>query len=219
MISELQTLTDLRAELPTSRQEDKHLNLALVLTLGRILLSPVFLVVYLCHEQLGISLLALPFILIGLLIVAELTDLFDGMAARKRNQVTELGKLLDPMADSIFRISVFLAFTQGVVNLPLWPVLLFFYRDSVISLLRTVCALRGFTLAARFSGKLKAVIQGTASFAILGLMIPHALGVLSLATFQTISFYIVLTAALYSLFSGVEYLRANLGYIKKALAK
>ena len=195
------------------------MNLALFLTLGRILLSPVFLVVYLCHVQLGISLFALPFILIALLIIAELTDLFDGMAARKQNQVTELGKLLDPMADSIFRLSVFFAFTQGVVGLPLWTVLLFFYRDSVISLLRTVCALRGFTLAARFSGKLKAVIQGCASFAILGLMIPFAIGSLSLALFQSISFYIVLVAAIYSVFSGVEYLRANQSYIKKALAK
>src|SRR5205085_953924 len=103
--------------------------------------------------------LALPFVLLALVIVAELTDLFDGMAARRRNQVTELGKILDPMADSIFRLSVFLAFTQGIVALPLWLVLLFFYRDSIISMLRTICALRGFTLAARFSGKVKAVVQ------------------------------------------------------------
>lgn len=195
------------------------MNLALFLTLGRILLSPVFLLVYLFHAQMGISLMALPFILIGLVVVAELTDLFDGMAARKRNQVTELGKILDPMADSIFRISVFLTFTQGFVNLPLWLVLLFFYRDSVISMLRTICALRGFTLAARFSGKLKAVIQGASALAILGLMIPYAFGMMSLALFQSISFYIVLVAAVYSIFSGVEYLRANQSYIKKALAK
>nr|NGX27528.1 putative CDP-diacylglycerol--glycerol-3-phosphate 3-phosphatidyl-transferase 2 [Chlamydiota bacterium] len=152
------------------------MNLALFLTLGRIVLSPIFLLIYIYHVQLGISLLTLPFILIGLVVLAELTDLFDGMAARLRNQVTELGKLLDPMADSIFRLSVFLALTQGFVKLPLWLVLFFFYRDSIISLLRTVCALRGFTLAARFSGKVKAVVQGVAALAILGLMIPYALG-------------------------------------------
>lgn len=195
------------------------MNLALFLTVGRILLSPIFLVIYLYQVQLGISLLALPIILIGLVALAELTDLFDGMAARRQNKVTELGKLLDPMADSIFRLSVFLAFTQGIVNLPLWLVLCFFYRDSVISLLRTVCALRGFTLAARFSGKVKAVIQGVAALSILGLMIPYALGYLSLGLFQQISFYITLGAAAYSVFSGVEYLKANQSYIKKALAK
>ncbi len=190
-----------------------------MLTLSRIILSPVFLLLYVFHAQLGISLLALPFVLIGLVVIAELTDLFDGLAARKRNQVTELGKLLDPMADSIFRISVFLTFTQGIVGLPLWVVLLFFYRDSIISLLRTVCALRGFALAARLSGKVKAVVQGAASLAILCLMIPYAMGMISLALFQDISFYLVLGAASYSLFSGVEYLYANQGYIKKALLK
>ena len=46
----------------------------------------------------GISLVVLPFLLIFLVGLAELTDLFDGMAARKRDQVTELGKILDPPA-------------------------------------------------------------------------------------------------------------------------
>ncbi len=195
------------------------MNIALALTLSRILLSPIFLVLYLYHVQLGISMIALPFILIGLVLLAELTDLFDGMAARKWNKVTELGKLLDPMADSIFRLSVFLVLTQGVINLPLWLVLFFFYRDSVISLLRTVCALKGFTLGARFSGKVKAVVQACAAFAILTLMIPYSFGFLSLAALQTSSFYIVLGAVAYSLYSGAEYLNANQSYIKNALAK
>lgn len=195
------------------------MNIALALTLGRILLSPVFLIIYLFHASLGISLFALPFILIGLVILAELTDLFDGMAARHRNQVTELGKILDPMADSIFRLSVFLALTQGFVHLPLWLVLLFFYRDSIISMLRTLCALRGYALAARFSGKVKAVVQGCAAMIILVLMIPYALGLIKLGLFRDISFYIVLGAVGYSLFSGIEYLKANQSYIKKALVK
>lgn len=195
------------------------MNIALALTLGRILLSPVFLVVYLFHVSLGISLLALPFILIGLVVLAELTDLFDGIAARYKNQVTELGKILDPMADSIFRLSVFLALTQGFVHLPLWLVLLFFYRDSIISMLRTVCALRGYALAARFSGKVKAVVQGCAVLIILVLMIPYALGVIKLGLLRDISFYIVLGAVAYSVFSGIEYLLANQSYIKKALVK
>lgn len=195
------------------------MNIALALTLGRIFLSPVFILVYLFYTKLGIGLLVLPFILLGLVIIAELTDLFDGMAARRKNQVTELGKILDPMADSIFRLSVFLAFTQGIVGLPVWLVLLFFYRDSIISMLRTLCALRGFTLAARLSGKVKAVLQGVATLAIIVLMIPYAFGMLSLELFQNISFYIVAGAVAYSLFSGAEYLFANQNYIKKALIK
>lgn len=165
----------------------------------------------------GIALQLLPFILIGTMAIAELSDVFDGLIARRRNQVTELGKILDPMADSIFRLSVFLTLTQGFVQLPLWLVLFFFYRDSIISTLRTICALRGVSLAARLSGKVKAVVQASATFLILTLMIPYAFGFLELEFFQTISRYIVLAAVAYSLFSGIEYLLANHSYIKKAL--
>ena len=195
------------------------MGIALCLTLGRILLGPIFLLTYLYYKQLGIDLHALPFVLIFLVVIAELSDLFDGMAARRKNQVTELGKILDPMADSIFRFSVFLALTQGFVKLPLWLVLIFFYRDSAISALRTLCALRGVALAARFSGKVKAVIQGVASFIVLILMVPYAFGLLELHSLRQISFYVVLTAVGYSLFSGIEYLFANYIYIKKALVK
>lgn len=194
------------------------MSLALVLTIGRIFLAPVFLGVYLFYQELGISLLWLPFVLIFLVVLAELSDLFDGIAARRKNQVTELGKILDPMADSIFRLSVFLTFTQGLVGLPLWLVLFFFYRDSIISTLRTVCALRGFALSARLSGKVKAVVQCFAMLVILSLMIPYAWGMIDLAFLRTVSFYVVFAAVAYSLFSGVEYLRANSSYIKAALS-
>lgn len=193
------------------------MSLALALTIGRILLSPIFLLVYLYYQKLGISLVNLPFILIGLVALAELSDMFDGMAARKKNQVTELGKILDPMADSIFRLSVFFTLTQGFVKLPLSLILIFFYRDSIISMLRTVCALKGFTLAARWSGKVKAVIQGIAALVILILMIPYSMGILDLHLFREIAFYTVLCAGVYTIFSGVEYLFANHTYIKKAL--
>lgn len=195
------------------------MKIALILTLGRIFISPIFLLTYLYYQEMGISLFLLPILLIFLVVLAELSDLFDGMAARRWNQVTELGKILDPMADSIFRLSVFLTLTQGIVGLPLWLVLFFFYRDSMISTLRTVCALRGFTLSARFSGKVKAVLQGAAVLLILVLMIPYAMGLIDLATLRAASFYIALTAVVYSLFSGFEYLRANSSYIRSALAK
>lgn len=183
----------------------------------RVLLSPIFLIVYLYHEAFGISLVSLPYLLILLLCLSELSDFFDGFTARKKNQVTDLGKLLDPMADSIFRLSVFLTFTQGLIQLPLLLVLLFFYRDTIISTLRTVCALRGVALAARWSGKIKAVIQAIVAFIILFSMIPYSMGYLDLATLQAISFYSVLAAVVYTLFSGMEYIYANWSYIKRAL--
>ncbi len=194
------------------------MSIPLVLTLSRILLGPLFLVVYLYSQSFGISLAWLPFTLLLLAGLSELSDVFDGAIARRHNQVTELGKLLDPMADSIFRLSVFLGFTQGVIDLSLVLVSVFFYRDTIISTLRTVCALRGFALAARLSGKIKAVLQASIVFFILLLMIPYSMGYLKLELLRELSFYSVLIGAVYTVFSGIEYIIANRAHIKKALA-
>lgn len=195
------------------------LKLPLFLTIGRLFISPIFLIFYLKYEKLGVSLHALPFILIFLLAISELSDFFDGFLARKFNLVTELGKILDPMADSITRLTILLTFTQGFINLPLLLVFVFVYRDAMISTLRTVCAMRGVTLAARTSGKIKAVIQALSIFIILMLMIPFAWGSLSLEQLQDTTFYIIVAAAIYTLFSAGEYIYVNRAYIKQAWLK
>ena len=182
-------------------------------------LGPVFIVFYLYYQSLDISLTVLPFILLGILVLCELTDIFDGYAARKSGEVTELGKILDPMADSIVRSSMLITFTQGIVNLPVILVLVFIYRDSMISTLRTVCALKGTALAARTSGKIKAVIQAIVIFLIVILMIPYSMGMISLKTLQSVSFYATLFAAIYTVSSGVEYLISNRLSIKNSWVK
>ncbi len=176
------------------------MSLANYLTFIRIFISPIFLLVYVEREQLDISAQLLPYILLFLLGVSELSDAFDGYFARKYNQVTDLGKILDPMADSIARISVFLTFTQGPVQLPVLLVFVFLYRDSVVSTLRTICALKGFTLAARLSGKIKAVLQGLSAFLILLLLIPHSLGYITTAYLHTVSTWTVSIVAIYTFF-------------------
>lgn len=195
------------------------LSVANCLTFMRIFISPVFLLVYTQHEWLGISRLSLPYVLLLLLGVSELSDAFDGFLARKYNQVTDLGKILDPMADSISRISVFLTFTQPPVNAPLVLVFIFLSRDSVISTLRTICALRGFALAARQSGKIKAITQGVCAFVITLLLIPHSLGSVSDETLFLLSTLCMSLTALYALYSAVEYLLANRHHIKRILVR
>ena len=189
------------------------------LTIFRIFISPIFLFIYLKHNTLGIDAQTLPYVLLFLLGISELSDAFDGFLARKYNQVTDLGKILDPMADSISRISVFLTFTQPPVNVPLVCVFIFLYRDSVISTLRTICALRGFALAARPSGKMKAIIQAICSFAIVLLLIPHSLGHLSQDALTQLSTVCVLFSGLYALYSGVDYLVANRAHIRRVLLR
>ncbi len=187
------------------------------LTFIRIFVSPIFLFIYLQHESLGITRIYLPYVLLFLLGVNELSDALDGFLARKYNQVTDLGKILDPMADSISRISVFLTFTQPPVNVPLVLVFVFLYRDSVISTLRTICALRGFALAARASGKIKAIIQGVVAFFITLLLIPHSLGKISDDSLYQLSTIALFLSASYALYSGIEYVYANRRHIQRIL--
>lgn len=193
------------------------LTIANYLTFIRIFISPIFLLLYIQHDTFYITNQALPYVLLFLLIASELSDALDGHLARKFNQVTDFGKLLDPMADSIARISILLTFTQPPVNVPLLLIFVFLYRDSVVSTLRTICALKGFALAARPSGKIKAVIQAVVIISIVLLMIPHSLGTLSSWSLQALSTFLVAIAATYTVFSGVEYMYANRHYIRKVL--
>ncbi|MFP4028612.1 MAG: CDP-alcohol phosphatidyltransferase family protein [Candidatus Brocadiia bacterium] len=144
-----------------------------VLTICRLFLAPVFIAFFVINR---------PWAAIVALVVAvlfEITDLLDGYIARHFDQVSSLGKLIDPLADSVARFSVFLAFVteESVAGDP-WPVLLvafIFYRDAIVAYMRTFAASTGVVMAARFSGKLKAVVQG--------------IGIFTFLTVRTVSFY------------------------------
>lgn len=141
-----------------------YLNLPNTLTSIRLALSPVLAVLFVYDNPVS------RYAILAIVIVSELTDLFDGYMARKHSQVTDLGKLLDPMADSIYRDTIFLCLAvQDRVSLLL--VLPILYRDSIIATLRTVCAYKGIVLAARWSGKAKAILQATAIIVIVVLQI------------------------------------------------
>ena len=197
--------------------EGSILSIANYFTFIRIFISPIFLFVYLEYETFNLNLVSLPYVLLFLLGVSELSDACDGYFARKYNEVTDLGKILDPMADSIYRISVFLTFTLPPIRLPMILIFIFLYRDSVVSTLRTICALKGYALAARPSGKLKAGIQAFSAFVIILLLIPYSLGKMPESTLQLTSTIIAAVAGIYTLFSGVDYIYANRQYIIRLL--
>lgn len=194
------------------------MNIANCLTLMRVLISPLFLLIYLEHDFLNIPLTTLPYVLLCLFGISELSDAFDGYLARKLNQVTDLGKILDPMADSMYRISMFLTFTLPPVQLPMVLVFIFLYRDSVVSTLRTICALKGFALAARPSGKVKAVIQAASALVVMLLLIPYSQGNLTEETLRMTSTIVVGFAAFYSLASAGDYFYANRSFFWNQLA-
>jgi len=187
------------------------------LTFLRLLISPLFMALYLYPQFFHLNDVSLPYALLLLFIISETTDAFDGFFARRLGQVSELGKILDPMADSISHTAAFLCFTMGPVAIPIWIVFLCLYRDSVVSTLRIICAMKGFTLSARLSGKLKAVFQAFTIFVILILMIVHAQGGISEKVLQTWAFAVSFAMALFTVLSGFEYMIANRSYIKKTL--
>ncbi len=91
----------------------------------------------------------------------EVTDMVDGAIARRMQQVSQLGKILDPLADSVSRFTVFLAFLTRDWS-SVWVIAPIFWRDSIVSTIRVLAASQGVIVSARFSGKLKAVVQGIA---------------------------------------------------------
>ncbi len=123
------------------------------ISVSRILLAIPTVVLLLRDEPLALL------VAIILLNYLELTDATDGYIARKWGQVTDVGKLLDPMFDSLCRFTIFATLLTMDV-LPLWMLLIFFYRDMSVSYYRAFAAQRNVTMSARISGKVKAVVQG-----------------------------------------------------------
>ena len=193
------------------------MNLANILTICRLFVSPFFYLIYTKYALLGLTFAAAGYVLIGLLALAEFSDFIDGYIARKWGQVTDFGKLFDPMADSIMHTCVYLTFTLPPISLPIGYIFIFLYRDFLISALRTICALKGFALQARKSGKIKTALVATAAFVVLALFILYGRGLVTAYWLRMGSLIGAGVAVLFSLVSGVEYLYANRAYIKSAL--
>lgn len=174
-----------------------------IITLIRILLSPVFFCVFYIPRWFETSSL-IPLIILWVLFgIMEITDLIDGKVARKLNQISDTGKLLDPFADSLARLTYFLCFAIAGV-LEVWIFLIILYRDLGVSFVRLMMARRGIAMSARFSGKLKAVVYAVSGIVGLGMMTLNETrlseNALSIAQLVTTIFFIVSAAvALWSL--------------------
>jgi len=141
------------------------MNLANKLSFFRIILAPVFFVIYLLPHFLP-SLFAngsawtVP-VLWSIAIISEITDYFDGFVARKLNLTSDFGKFLDPFADTLTQITFFLCFIiDGTFPGGIFPVILFLivvYREFAIMFLRNLMLKKGITMGARMGGKVKTV--------------------------------------------------------------
>lgn len=135
-----------------------------LLTLARIVFSPLFFIFFFLGTWTGNSQLAYVLVIWALFILIELSDLLDGYLARRLKRTSELGKILDPFADSLSRLTYFICFT-GKGIMPLWILLLIVYRDLGVAFARQVAGGRGVILGARLTGKIKAWVYAIAGVA------------------------------------------------------
>ncbi len=188
-----------------NKGERKH-NLPLYLTSSRIVLSPIFVGLFLFDSAWA------PSVCLFIVILMELSDLADGFAARRRQQVTTFGKLLDPYADSIYRLTAYICFlSRGMI--PLIPMVILFYRDSTISLTRILWGRSGIALGARLTGKIKAWFQALGIICILVLAAyRESWEGYKVHTEYAVIAYLVMVAALVS---GIDYIVASREMYKK----
>jgi CDP-diacylglycerol---glycerol-3-phosphate 3-phosphatidyltransferase len=131
-----------------------------------------------------------------LAILSELSDVLDGALARKLGQASGIGQALDPLCDSLYRLTVFMAFAAAGW-MPLWLVFPFLFRDIIVSYVRIMAASRGVSIGARLSGKIKAVVQGGAQIGVIIVYLMHLN--------PTISIGLIALAALMTLYSLIDY--------------
>ncbi len=136
------------------------LNLPTWLTVTRIFLVPLVVVVILTKPQFSIAGARIDNETLGVVVflLASLTDFLDGYLARKRNEVTTLGKLLDPIADKLLMSAAFISLVEVGVA-PAWMVVIVVGREFAVSGLRNVAISQGIAIGASVWGKYKTVSQ------------------------------------------------------------
>ena len=129
------------------------MNLANKLTMIRIFLVPVFLVFITVKDIPYGSIIATV-----IFIIASLTDQLDGYIARSRNQITNFGKFMDPLADKLLVTAALVSLVE-LKLVPGWAVVVILAREFAVSGLRTLAASDGIVIAASWWGKNKTVTQ------------------------------------------------------------
>lgn len=168
------------------------MNLANKLTVIRMILVPVFLICAIVGSTAG-NIAALV-----IFVVAAITDKLDGYIARSKNQVTNFGKFMDPLADKLLVTSALIILVErGII--PSWIVVIIIAREFIVSGLRTLAASQGVVIAASNWGKLKTVVQ------MVGIVMALLSLVYSPSWLSTLTQVTIYLAAIITLISGVDY--------------
>lgn len=182
-----------------------------IVTITRIVLIPVFIFVLLApwpswfsHEMLADWLK--PWLSAAVFALLALTDGVDGYLARSRNEVTTLGKFLDPLADKMLVAAALLALIE-LDKLPAWIALIILAREFIVSGLRMVASAEGVVIAASWYGKVKTVAQIVAIllFIVKGSDAIITLGSDFAAGFDVLAWVVMIIALVLTLVSMADY--------------
>ena len=169
------------------------MNLPNKLTIARVLVVPVFILLYLLNYHLTAFVI---------FVLAAFTDLIDGQIARKYNLISNFGKIMDPLADKILVYSAFCLMVENGL-IPGWMLIVILTREFIVAGMRTVAASEGLVVAAGMSGKIKTVLQMVAVPMLL--LVP----VIPWQFWYTASMMVLWASLFMTVYSGVEYIYKN----------
>lgn len=194
------------------------MNLPNKITFSRIILSFVIIIILLFpFDAAGFELpklfidesivIDLKYIIAGVLfIIASLTDFVDGKLARKKNMVTDLGKMLDAIADKVLVNSVLIILAASGFISPIIPVVIV-VRDSIVNSIKMVAGSRGEVVAAIKSGKFKTACLMSGIVLTLFYNLPFELFNIR------VSDALLIVACVLSIISAIQYYQMNKKYI------
>ncbi|MFA9399107.1 MAG: CDP-diacylglycerol--glycerol-3-phosphate 3-phosphatidyltransferase [Clostridiaceae bacterium] len=179
------------------------MNLANKLTLFRIILVPFFLIFTYINTSTSI------YIATAIFILASLTDKLDGYIARSRNQITDFGKFMDPLADKLLVLSALITLVDFHI-IPAWIAVIIIGRELAVTGLRAIAANSKNVIAASNWGKAKTVTQMVA------IIIAFININLNNSIINLLFIVMIILAVIVTIISGVDYFYKNKSLINTA---
>ena len=168
-----------------------------LLSLFRICIIPVLVYLLTFNDRLSAAWAA------ALFLIASITDYFDGYFARRNRSVSDLGKILDPLADKLMIIAVLIMLVAmdrpGEPSVPAWLVVIIIARESAVTVIRGIALSEGIVMHADTLGKYKFILQ---AFAVVGLLVHYTYWGID---FFVAGIYFLALSAVVALWSGITY--------------
>ena len=188
------------------------MNLPNKLTLFRVIMVPFFVFFLLGRNLFGCP-TTFSYIALGIFFIASITDLFDGIIARKRNLITNFGKFMDPLADKVLVCSAFICLS-AIGEIPAWITVVVICREFVVSGLRLIAVEDGKVIAASMWGKAKTFV----SMAMIVAVMLDFDKVLGFELWYYLEQVLIYASLILTVISIIDYIRKNWNILKDGMA-